>query len=140
MLGINCLIGYTLQYYCIAQVGQRISTGEKYDYDRHHLFPSFFFSLFLSFPSSLISLLPFSSLIPFLFIFLNTYSFTFSFPCPSQCFARRCLNRSCDETCLTSTTRGTLWAQSQPTWLMIPESVNTLFDLNVADLLMKLLY
>ena len=27
MLGINCLIGYTLQYYCIAQVGQRISTG-----------------------------------------------------------------------------------------------------------------
>ena len=29
MLGINCLIGYTLQYYCIAQVGQRISTGES---------------------------------------------------------------------------------------------------------------
>ena len=27
MLGICCLIGYTLQYYCIAQVGQRISTG-----------------------------------------------------------------------------------------------------------------
>jgi ATP-binding cassette subfamily B (MDR/TAP) protein 1 len=26
MLGIDCLIGYTLQYYCIAQVGQRIST------------------------------------------------------------------------------------------------------------------
>ena len=29
MLGINCFIGYTLQYYCIAQVGQRISTGEE---------------------------------------------------------------------------------------------------------------
>ena len=27
MLGIDCLIGYTLQYYCIAQVGQRVSTG-----------------------------------------------------------------------------------------------------------------
>ena len=27
LLGINSLIGYTLQYYCIAQVGQRISTG-----------------------------------------------------------------------------------------------------------------
>ena len=29
MLGICCLIGYTLQYYCIAQVGQRISTGRS---------------------------------------------------------------------------------------------------------------
>jgi hypothetical protein len=27
LLGICCLIGYVLQYYCIAQVGQRISTG-----------------------------------------------------------------------------------------------------------------
>ena len=27
LIGLDTLIGYTLQYYCIAQVGQRISTG-----------------------------------------------------------------------------------------------------------------
>jgi ATP-binding cassette, subfamily B (MDR/TAP), member 1 len=31
MLGVNCLLGYTLQYFCIAQVGQRISTQLRSD-------------------------------------------------------------------------------------------------------------
>jgi ATP-binding cassette subfamily B (MDR/TAP) protein 1 len=31
MLGFNCLIGYTLQYYCIGQVGHRISTTLRSD-------------------------------------------------------------------------------------------------------------
>ena len=31
LLGICCLIGYVLQYYCIAQVGQRISTALRSD-------------------------------------------------------------------------------------------------------------
>jgi hypothetical protein len=34
LLGLDTLIGYLLQYYCIAQVGQRISTGTIY-YSHH---------------------------------------------------------------------------------------------------------